>query len=142
MTVGRLVTMADFYEVGLADLIPERGRERPVVLRRGDRSTFESPDHHVRTELLASWHHGDMSSGFVHLDVDAELRELAPHAGPEFVLVLSGHLAIDFSDDTSVALREGDSVWFEASRRHRYANIGDKEAHIITFKGGMRPGEM
>jgi quercetin dioxygenase-like cupin family protein len=41
---------------------------------------------------------------------------------------------IDFSDETSVVLREGDSVWFEASRRHRHLNVGDTEAHIITFK--------
>jgi transcriptional regulator with XRE-family HTH domain len=142
MTVGRLVTMADFYEVGLGDLIPERDMERPVVLRRGDRRTFDSPDRRVTTESLASWHYGDVTTGFLRLDVGAEVREVASRAGPEFVLVLSGELAIDFSDDTSVLLREGDSVWFEASRRHRQVNTGDQEAHIVTVKGAMGQGQL
>jgi transcriptional regulator with XRE-family HTH domain len=142
ITVGRLVTMADFYEVGLSDLIPERDRKQPVVLRRDSRSVLESPDRNVRTELLASWNHGDMTGGFVHFDVDAELTELTPHAGPEFVTVLAGQLSIQFSDDTAVVLREGDSVWFEASRRHRYVNVGDGETHIMTFKGAAAPSEI
>jgi quercetin dioxygenase-like cupin family protein len=134
MTVGRLVTLADFYEVGLGDLIPERGNEQPVVLRRADRRTFDSADRRVTTEMLASWHHGEMTSSSLRFDVGAELHEVAPHAGPEFALVLSGELAIEFSDDTSVVLREGDSVWFEASRRHHHVNIGEVEAHIVTFR--------
>lgn len=142
ITVGRLVTMADFYEVGLSDLIPGRDKKEPVVLRRDRRSISESPDRRVRTEMLASWNHGDMTGGFVHFDVAAELTETTPHAGPEFVTVLSGQLAIEFSDDTSVVLREGDSVWFEASRKHRYVNIGDGTAHIISFKGASAPSEI
>jgi hypothetical protein len=49
ITVGRLVTMVDFYEVGLSDLIPERDRKQPAVLRRDSRSIVESPDRNVRT---------------------------------------------------------------------------------------------
>lgn len=133
MTVGRLVTMADFYEVGLGDLVPERGMGQPVVLRRDDRRTFDSPDRLVATEPLAAWHHGEMTSAFRRFDVGGELCEAAPQAGPEFVLVLRGEVAIEFADDTSVVLREGDSVCFEASRRHRHVNIGDEEAHVVTF---------
>lgn len=133
MTVGRLVVMADFYEVSLGDLLPERGMEQPIVLRRDDRQTVASPDRQVRTELLASWHQGEMASGFLRFDAGAELRELTPHTGPEFVLVLTGALAIEFADDTSVTLAEGDSVWFEGSRRHRYVNRGDAEAQILAF---------
>ncbi len=44
MTVGRLVALADFYEVGLTDLIPERALGQPVVLRRDDRQAIDSPD--------------------------------------------------------------------------------------------------
>jgi transcriptional regulator with XRE-family HTH domain len=141
ITIGRLVTIADFYEVGLGDLIPDRGMEQPVVLRRDDRRTLESPDQRVTTEMLAAWHHGDMASGFRRFEPGAELSVVNRQAGPEFVLVLSGELTIDFADDTTVLLREGDSVWFEASRRHRQLNSGDGEAHVITFKGAMRTGE-
>jgi transcriptional regulator with XRE-family HTH domain len=141
ITIGRLVAIADFYEVGLGDLIPERGMEQPVVLRRGDRQTLESPDQQVTTELLAAWHHGEMSSGFRRFEAGAELNEVARPAGPEFVLVLVGELTIEFADDTTVVLGEGDSVWFEASRKHRQVNTGDSEAHVITFKGAVPTNE-
>jgi transcriptional regulator with XRE-family HTH domain len=141
ITVGRLVAIADFYEVGLGDLIPERGMEEPVVLRRDDRRTLESSDQRVTTEMLAAWHHGDMSSGFRRFEVGAELSEPARQAGPEFLFILAGELTIDFADDTSVVLREGDSVWFEASRRHRQRNSGETEAHVVTFTGALRSGE-
>jgi transcriptional regulator with XRE-family HTH domain len=142
ITIGRLVTIADFYEVGLSDLIPDRAMEQPVVLRRDDRRTFESADQQVTTEVLAAWHHGDMTSGFRRFEVGAELSEVSRQAGPEFVLVLAGELTIEFADDTTVQLREGDSVWFEASRRHRQLNTGDGEAHVITFRGAISADEV
>jgi transcriptional regulator with XRE-family HTH domain len=142
ITIGRLVTIADFYEVGLNDLIPDRAMEQPVVLRRDDRRTHASPDQQVTTEMLAAWHHGDMTSGFRRFEAGAELREVSRQAGPEFVLVLAGELTIEFADDTVVQLGEGDSVWFEASRRHRQVNTGDGEAHVITFKGVIPTDEV
>ncbi len=139
-TVGRLVTLADFYEVGLGDVIPERDLEQPVVLRRDDRPAVESAEGRVRTETLATWHYGGMTTGLLRFDPGAELPKGDPEAGPEFVLVLSGELMIDFADESSVVLAEGDSVWFEASRRHRHINIGSGEAHVITFKGEPAAG--
>jgi transcriptional regulator with XRE-family HTH domain len=134
MTVGRLVALADFYEVGLTDLIPERDLGQPVVLRRDDRQAIDSPDRRVRTELLASWRHGEMTTGLQRFEVGAELSEASPKTGPKFVFVLDGELRIEFSEEGAVDLGEGDSVWFEASRRHRHVNVGDREAFIITFR--------
>jgi XRE family transcriptional regulator, regulator of sulfur utilization len=139
MTVGRLVALADFYEVGLTDLIPDRELGQPVVLRRDDRQAIDSPDRRVRTELLASWSHGEMTTGLQRFGVGAELVEAAPKTGPKFVFVLDGELRIEFSEESSVVLGEGDSVWFEGSRRHRHVNVGDREAHIITFRSEAGP---
>jgi transcriptional regulator with XRE-family HTH domain len=141
MTVGRLVTMADFYEVGLRDLIPERDTEKPVVLRRADRLAFDSEDHRVKTEMLAAWHHGEMTGGMLSFEAGGELREVAQYAGPQFILVLAGAVEIEFSDGTSVALYTGDSVWFEASRPHRHVNVGEVEARIVTVKSAARSSQ-
>lgn len=141
MSVGRLVTMADFYEVSLGDLIPERDSDQPVVLRHDDRRPIDSLDHRVRAEMLASWHHGDMTSRFIRFEVGGESREAANQPGPEFALVLDGELTIEFSDDTSVVLAEGDSIWFEGSRSHRLLNTGDCDLRIVTFKGVMRSSQ-
>jgi transcriptional regulator with XRE-family HTH domain len=138
MTVGRLVTLAEFYEVGISDLISERARERPVVLRRDDRQRTETADQRVRSESLAAWHHGDMVGEFLHFDQGAELPQITPQAGAEFVLVLDGEIEIEFADEASLLLREGDSVWFEASRKHRHVNVGTRQANVLTFKGSTR----
>jgi transcriptional regulator with XRE-family HTH domain len=140
LTVGRLLTLLDFYAVDLRDLVPEREIEKPVVLRSDERRIVESADPRVRTEQLARWHFGDMSTASVRFEPGAELPSSASHAGPEFLLLLSGELAIEFADETSVVLAEGDSVCFEASRRHRCANTGDGEAHLITFKNEQQRG--
>jgi transcriptional regulator with XRE-family HTH domain len=137
MTVGRLVSLAGFYKVGLDDLLHDRGFGRPVVLRQGDREILDSRDPGVRTELLGSWHYGDLTSGILRFEVGAERRSTSSYAGPEFVLVLAGELAIEFVDGADVQLQEGDSVWFEASRRHHKVNTGDVEAHVLTFTGKM-----
>jgi transcriptional regulator with XRE-family HTH domain len=132
LTVGRLVRLADFYEVSLGDIVPGRDLDEPVVLRRDQRTAIDSDDRRVKTEPLASWHYGAMATGFLRFEAGAELAEVAPRPGPKFVFVLAGELMIDF-DESSVVLREGDSVWFEASRLHRHVNVGDGEAHVISF---------
>ncbi len=132
LTVGRLVRLADFYEVSLGDIIPERDLDEPVVLRRDQRQAIDSDDRRVKTEPLASWHYGAMATGFLRFEAGAELAEAAPQPGPKFVFVVAGELMIDF-DESSVVLREGDSVWFEASRLHRHVNVGSGEAHVISF---------
>jgi transcriptional regulator with XRE-family HTH domain len=131
ITVGRLMTLADFYEVSMADLISTA--DRPVVLRREDRSTSETPDHDVKTEMLARSGQGDMSGGFMTFEVDADLSEV-PKAGRAFVLVLCGRLGIEFSGDRTVLLREGDAVWFEAGRKHRFTNAGQTPTRIFTLR--------
>jgi transcriptional regulator with XRE-family HTH domain len=134
LTVGRLVRLLDFHGVELRDLLPERDTHEPVVLRSTEREILDAPDPRVRTEPLAAWHYGEMSTAAMRFEPGAEFPVAASHAGPEFVLLLSGELSIDFSDETSVNLQEGDSVCFEGSRRHRCSNTGDSEAHVITFK--------
>jgi transcriptional regulator with XRE-family HTH domain len=131
ITVGRLMTLAEFYEVGVADLIPTG--DQPVVLRRDKRHTSESADRHVKTEMLPMTGSGDMAGGFMHLAPDAELSE-SPGNGRAFVLVLSGEVRIEFSGDSAVTLLDGDAVWFEAGRRHRFTNTGETPAHIFSLK--------
>jgi transcriptional regulator with XRE-family HTH domain len=140
LTVGRLVRLLDFHGVDLRDLLPEHDTDRPVVLRSTERRVVDSPDTRVRTEPLATWHYGELSTAAMRFDPGAELPVGAAQAGPEFVLLLAGELEIGFADETSVVLGEGDSVCFEGSRRHRCTNTGDGEAHVITFKNEQQRG--
>ncbi len=134
MTVGRLVTLADFYGVGFTDLIPEHDPGQPTVLRRDDRPAIDSADSRVRTEMLAASRQGGMTTWLQHLEVGAELVEAWPKTGSKFVFVLDGQLRIEFSEESQIVLGEGDSVWFEGSRRHRHVNVGNREVVIVTFR--------
>ena len=77
LSVGRLVMLADFYGVGLDDVLPGRDSDQPFTLRPVDPSA---------------------------LDVAA------------LVFVRRGELMVDFAEESSVLLGEGDSVWFEGGR--------------------------
>ena len=79
LSVGRLVMLADFYGVGLDQILPGRGSDQPVALRPADPTA---------------------------LDVAA------------LVFVRRGELMIDFAEESSVVLGEGDSVWFEGGRTY------------------------
>ncbi|HTT95991.1 MAG TPA: XRE family transcriptional regulator [Solirubrobacterales bacterium] len=139
LSVGRLMMLAEFYGVGLGDILPARDTDQPVVLRRAERKAVDPSVASVTTEPLASWPHGDVATGFRRFDIGAELAEAGTQAGPAFLFVLSGELMIDFAEQTQVVLGEGDSVWFEASRRHRQVNVGDGAAEVVTFKNLSRP---
>ena len=80
LSVGRLMVLADFYGVGLDDVLPGRRTDRHLAVRHAD------------------------SAG---LDVAA------------LVFVRSGELMIDFAEESSVVLAEGDSVWLEGKNLSR-----------------------
>jgi transcriptional regulator with XRE-family HTH domain len=132
ISVGRLVSLATFYEVRLADLFPPGNGA--IVLRRSERSTSETPDRRVKTEAFSSSDLGDKGGRLLSFEIDADLTESSSRAGRAFVLILSGRLRIDFSDDTSVSLETGDATWFEASRWHRYTNTSDARTEVLTLE--------
>jgi transcriptional regulator with XRE-family HTH domain len=60
---------------------------------------------------------------------------LLRHSGHEYGYVLSGrlHVTIGF---TTYELGPGDSIGFECTTPHRFANIGDEPVHAIWFVDG------
>jgi transcriptional regulator with XRE-family HTH domain len=79
LSVGRLMVLADFYGVGLDEILQDRPG-RPFALRPADGTA---------------------------LDVAA------------LVFVRRGELMIDFAEESSVVLGEGDSFWFERGNESR-----------------------
>jgi quercetin dioxygenase-like cupin family protein len=60
---------------------------------------------------------------------------LLRHSGHEYGYVLSGrlHVTIGF---TTHELGPGDSIGFECTTPHRFANVGDEPVHAIWFVDG------
>ena len=53
------------------------------------------------------------------------------HAGEEFIYMLQGTLEIWLDELECHVLHEGDSLWFESTRGHRWFNSGDREAALL-----------
>jgi len=68
------------------------------------------------------------------LTVDAGLRDeetLYSHEGEEFLLILQGEAEL-LLEKERIVLREGDSVYFESSLRHRLLAHGDNGARVLA----------
>lgn len=52
--------------------------------------------------------------------------ELWEHASEECAVVLKGELTVEFEGDQSHVLRQGDSIYFDSRRAHRYVNQSTK----------------
>ncbi len=57
-------------------------------------------------------------------------REVGPLQ--EFVHVLEACLAIEFRDERTIILNQGDSIYFRADRLHRYSNENDGETRFFA----------
>ena len=60
---------------------------------------------------------------------------LLRHSGQEFGYVLSGRLQVTIGFNT-YELGPGDSIGFECTTPHRFANVGDEPVHAIWFVVG------
>ena len=57
---------------------------------------------------------------------------LLRHGGKEYGYVLSGRLQVTIAF-TVYELGPGDSIAFDCTRPHRFANVGDEPVHAIWF---------
>ena len=58
--------------------------------------------------------------------------ELTTHAGQEFDMVISGTLMVRVGDHTEI-LHEGDSIYFDASRKHCMHALGGKPVKFLCI---------
>jgi quercetin dioxygenase-like cupin family protein len=133
ISIGRLLRLADFFGVGLLDIVPGHQEPGTHVVRRLDRQVLESASEHVNTEVLASDGEGKVTSLLAVFEPGAEADEFRQHPGTEFVLVLEGQGAVRFEDGTETRLDEGDSVVFDPQRSHSYANAGPDRLMLLSI---------
>jgi transcriptional regulator with XRE-family HTH domain len=133
ISIGRLLRLAEYFGVGLVDLLPQTDINGPTVIRRGDRRVVNSRREHVATHLLAADFAGQLTSMLAVFDVGGGTKDFRQHHGLEFVLVLAGQATIEFADGTKTVLDEGDSACFDPSRSHSYSNSGDEELQLLSL---------
>lgn len=137
LTYQKLMSLAKGLEVDVTDLfsvnappgvapggrrVVERSDGAPVVDFGGNLHRFLATD-------IAQKHYFPMVVE-VHAKPDNEQRPEA-HGGEEFVYVIKGKLDFICEGYAPARLQEGDSVYFDASLKHRYISVDDQGAKII-----------
>jgi mannose-6-phosphate isomerase-like protein (cupin superfamily) len=119
ISVSSLLTLAHAMGVELSALLTgENPRlHQYCVVRKG---------HGVQVERMKQYKYENLAYNFIHKTAEPFIVTAEPdegpvtynsHPGQEFSYVLEGAMTVYF-DDHTVVLREGDSMYFDASHRH------------------------
>ncbi len=106
----------------------------PQPVQRADSRKVIDLESGVHWERLTSAHDPDVDFLYCTYDVGGASSgnvTLMRHPGKEYGLVISGRLEVVIGFDR-YELGPGDSVSFESTTPHRYANAGDVPVHFVA----------
>lgn len=139
ISFGRLMRLARFYEISLADLMEEEESPVSTVLRGGTQPEIVSAGERFKIVLLAANKDSSMMPMLIVYEPGGGSPEYESHYGEEFVHVLEGQLTLDLNG-TDVALQKGDSAYYRSEQPHRYRNESEEPAvmlFVVTPPGGL-----
>lgn len=137
-TLPTLARIAMVFDVGLDYFFSDRRRRGLLaVVRAGERMRFpDRPD----SPAPAYWFEV-LAFSAQEKSMQAYLAEFEPrlpgqvadhvHDGAEFILVLDGDLALRYEGEETI-LKQGDSVYFDASHPHAYRAAGPDKARAVV----------
>ena len=136
LTYGKLGKLAAGLGVPVGELFAAsepatRKGGRRVVERRGEGPVVDVNQnlHRFLATEIAEKHYSPCL-----VDVQATGHEGAEaHGGEEFTFVLEGRIEFHCEGYAHVILDAGDSVYFDASLRHRYMRVDDQPARILSI---------
>lgn len=118
-------------------------RPRLVVVRRDERQAIQrdKPRSHIHYESLAFKRPDRKMDPFMlTVPPDETRRPAMPHEGEEFLLVVAGRVDFEY-DGELYKLAAGDSLYFDASAKHRLINGYKKPAEVLcVFFGSNGQG--
>jgi transcriptional regulator with XRE-family HTH domain len=137
-TLPTLARIAMVFDVGLDYFFSERRRRGLFsVVRAAERMRFpdrpDSPNPSYWFEVLAFSAQEKSMQAYLAEFEPRQPPEVSEHVhdGAEFILVLEGELAIRYDDEETI-LRQGDSVYFDASHPHAYRSAGTGRAKAVV----------
>jgi transcriptional regulator with XRE-family HTH domain len=125
ITLGRLMALASFYNIGLADLVPEQPAIGGIVVRLDQRKQLALPSEGLELTLLAPDTKRMMMPVLSSFAPGGHTETHAVHEGEEFVWVLEGRLVLELNGSEPITLEAGDCAYFEGTRAHRYTNVAE-----------------
>ena len=126
--------IAAALEIPVAELFQGLDQHpRLVVVRRGERQVIQrdKPRSQIRYESLAFKRPDRKMDPFLlRVPPDETRRPAMPHEGEEFLLVIAGRVDFEYEGE-SYKLAAGDSLYFDASAKHRLVNPYKKSAEVL-----------
>lgn len=144
-TLPTLARIAMVFDVGLDHFFGDRRRNKLFsIVRAEDRMKFPDRPSSARPdfwfESLAYSAQDKSLQAYLAEFPDrhgSEVREHS-HEGAEFLHVIAGSLAVRYQDEEYV-LKQGDSVYFDASEPHAYRGLAADPARALVITTPPRP---
>lgn len=128
VSVSRLLRVAEFYGVWLADLVGTTGPAVEIV--RADEATTLSGNDPSRVQLLTGHTVRTVMPFRIDLPPGARIEGGLSHAGEEFIHCVAGSVDLEVVD-TVHRLTAGDTASYPGRLPHSYANAGPDDARIV-----------
>jgi transcriptional regulator with XRE-family HTH domain len=136
-SITMLYKIAGALEVHVSELFRAQAGNhiRTFKLAKAERRTIHYPDGKVESQLLTRGvFQKKMQPVISYVEPGGTLDEgdriVHPPGSEEFVLVLKGKLEFNFVDETIIVV-EGDTLYFDGSLPHSWANRGQEPAIVL-----------
>jgi transcriptional regulator with XRE-family HTH domain len=132
VTLRRLVVLAEHYGKHIGDLLPGKSVPNPVVTRRKERRQLHSRVEGLDLHLLVPDTNRKMMPLVAVFEPGGGAAEFWRHEGEELVIVLEGRILLELEGSTPIVLDRGDCAYYEGTRSHRWSNIGEGIARVLS----------
>lgn len=130
ISISSLVNVAKALNVPLGALIDQPRQAQPDS-HAGRRESYAVDRTSQWHERLSTTFDGSQLNALKVRMMEGYRSEWVAHGGDEFVYVLSGRICYTIGKK-DYPLSPGDSLHFDARKRHRVANVGDGPAEVIA----------
>ncbi|WP_175831669.1 helix-turn-helix domain-containing protein [Burkholderia cepacia] len=130
ISLSSLVNVAKALDVPLGALI-EQPRQAQPDSHAGSRKAYALDATSQWYERLSTTFDGSQINALKVRMMEGYRSEWVAHGGDEFVYVLAGRICFTVGKK-QYPLSPGDSLHFDARKRHRVANVGDGPAEVIA----------
>ncbi len=135
LTYGKLAKLADGLEVPIGELFANpapalRKGGRGVVERRGSGPVVDACGnlHQFLATELAGKHNFPF---LIEVRAEGDGADAEAHGGEEFSFVIEGRVRFVCEGYEAAVLEPGDSVYFDASLKHRYLKESERPARML-----------
>ena len=132
-TVTTVMKIARAFKKNIQDLLSLGADENYVVMRKGKRLRFNTPEFPMTAERIS----GDLTgrrleAGIITVKKGASVSHKAmSHEGEEIHFVLKGEVMYNLGGE-KIVLGEGDSIHFFSRVPHTWKNTGKAEARVLV----------